>query len=264
MDRAHIPSRTLGIDLASQAKETGVCLIDWATTPATVVNLGAGALDDARLLELMTDPGVGKVGIDAPFAWPLAFVDAVATYRDHGTWLALAHEDVRFRGTEVVVAEVTGQAPLSVATSDLAWPAMRLARLLTQFADTEGPIDRSGGGRVAKVYPAAALRRWEVIASGTSVSDAAYKGDKPGREDRRRALMASLRSQLASQVDVNEATFDLCVADDDDLDAFVSALVARAVQVGLSAEIPAGMRWLALREGWIHLPAVDSLSRLGG
>ncbi len=148
MHTGHVPQalRTLGIDLASQAKETGVCLIDWATTPATFVNLGAGALDDARLLELMTDPEVGKVGVDAPFAWPLAFVDAVATYRDHGTWLGLAHEDVRFRATEVVVAEVTGQAPLSVATSDLAWPAMRLARLLTKLADTEGPI-----GRVAAV-----------------------------------------------------------------------------------------------------------------
>lgn len=140
---------------------------------------------------------------------------------------------------------------------------MRLARLLTQLADTEGPIDRAGGGRVAEVYPAAALRRWEIIAPGTSVSDAAYKGDKPGREDKRRALMTSLRSPLAGQVDVTDATVELCVADDDDLDAFVSALVARAIQVGLSAEIPVGMRWLALREGWIHLPVRDSLRRLG-
>ncbi|MBA2725954.1 MAG: DUF429 domain-containing protein, partial [Actinobacteria bacterium] len=127
----------------------------------------------------------------------------------------------------------------------------------------DGPIDRAGGGRVAEVYPAAALRRWEVIAPGTSVADAAYKGDKPGRKDRRRALMTSLRSQLAGQVDVDDVTFDLCVADDDDLDAFVSALVARAVHVGLAAEIPAGMRWLALREGWIHLPVRGSLQRLG-
>ena len=256
MPTGHVPlaDRTLGIDLASQAKETGVCLIDWSTTPAVVIDLGAAVLDDERLLELMTDPLVGKVGIDAPFAWPLAFVDALATYRDHGRWLELAHEEVRFRATERVVAEVTRQDPMSVATSDLAWPAMRLARLLTKLAATEGPVDRAGSGRAVEVYPVAALRCWEIIPPGASVPDAAYKGDKPGRKDRRREMMTALRSRLEGQVEIADAAFDLCVSDDDDLDAFISALVARAVQVGRSAPIPPGMRWAAMREGWIHLP----------
>jgi len=262
--REVIPSHTLGIDLASQAKQTGVCLLDWTATPATVLDHGSHALDDQRLLELMTDPQIEKIGIDAPFAWPLAFVDALSTYRDHGTWLGLAQEDMRFRATEVVVADVTGQAPLSVATSDLAWPAMRVARLLTSLAATEGPIDRAGAGRVAEVYPAAALRRWGVVPAGTSVLDAAYKTNKSGRENRRRTMMTSLRLQLAGQVDVDDATFDRCVSNDDDLDAFVSALVARAVQIGQSEAIPHSLRWAAMREGWIHLPLADSLERLAG
>jgi hypothetical protein len=47
------------------------------------------------------------------------------------------------------------------------------------------------------------------------------------------------------------------------LDALVSSLVARAIEQGLTDPIPRGMRWQAIREGWIHLPAADSLERLG-
>lgn len=234
-------------------------MIDWATTPATVTEIGVQALDDRRLLELMSDPAVSKVGIDAPFGWPLAFIDAVTTYRDGGGWLDLPHEELRFRATDSVVAEVTGQTPLSVATSDLVWPAMRLARLLTSFTSRDGPIDRAGGGRLAEVYPATALRCWEVIPPGTSVAQASYKGPKPGREDRRRSMMGALRTRLDGQVEISDAAFELCVADDDDLDAFVSALVARAVETGQCAPIPRGMHWAAAREGWIHLPLRDSL-----
>lgn len=263
MPREYIPkTKTLGIDLASQARETGVCLIDWSSTPATIEDLGAAALDDDRLMELMTDPTVAKVAIDAPFAWPLAFVDAVVTYRDHGTWLALEHEDVRYRLTERVVAEVTNQAPLSVATSDLAWPAMRLARLLTRVAVIDGPVDRAGGGRLAEVYPAAALRCWGVIPAGTSVTDASYKNDKPGREEKRRTMMVTMRQRLADVVAIDDATVERCIADDDDLDAFVAALVARALLMNRCRAIPSGMRWAAVREGWIHLPAPDSLAGL--
>lgn len=263
MNRECIPTtRTLGIDLASQAKETGVCAIDWATTPGVISDLGTRALDDERLLELVTDPAVSKVGIDAPFAWPVAFVDAVSTYRDHGTWLPLLHEDVRFRLTEREAERVTGQKPLSVATSDLAWPTMRLAHLFTELAASQGPLDRTGGGRVAEIYPAAALRRWGVIEQGTSVSAAAYKGTKPGRETTRRAMMTKLRARLEGRVVIDDDSFERCVSDDDDLDALICALVARLVELGKCSEIPPGMRWAAVREGWIHLPYPDSLEQL--
>ena len=55
-----------------------------------------------------------------------------------------------------------------------------------------------------------------------------------------------------------------CVADDDDFDALVSALVARAVEVGATDPIPSGHHWLAMREGWIHLPASGNITALGG
>ena len=132
MPREHIPkSRTLGIDLASQPKETGVCLIEWSETGGEVVDLVRRALTDDVLVELMLDSRVARVGIDAPFGWPVAFVDAVATYRDSGRWLDLEANEMRFRATETRIYEETRQWPLSVAMSDLARP-MRCARLLSR------------------------------------------------------------------------------------------------------------------------------------
>jgi predicted nuclease with RNAse H fold len=251
--------RTLGIDLAAQPANTSACAIEWGPAQPVVSDLRSG-LDDEALLDAISH--ADKVGIDAPFGWPLAFIDAITTYRDHGAWLELAPNDLRFRATETVVAEVTGQAPLSVAISDLAWPAMRLAQLLTTVGHVRGTVDRTGEGWAAEVYPAAALRRWEIIAMGTSVSAASYKGDKPGRDERRQAYMETLRSRLDRQVDIDPDTYARCVADDDDLDAFVSALIARAVQRGLCDPIPATLRWAAVREGWIHLPTTESLDNL--
>lgn len=250
--------QTLGIDLASQPKETAVCLIDWSSEPAVVVELEKRSLTDDVLVELMLDSSVVKVGIDAPFGWPLAFIDAIATYRDKGAWLDLEPNELRFRATETLVAQETGQAPLSVAVGDLAWPAMRCARLLSRLSDGREPLDRSGAGRVAEVYPMAALRRWGVIAAGTAATEWSYKGHAPGRRDRREQHLAKLLDLLATSVALTDEQAQTCVADDDDFDALVSALVARAVQVGLTDPIPRGMRWLALREGWIHLPSTES------
>jgi hypothetical protein len=250
---------TLGIDLASQPKETAVCVIEWAAGRGKVRDIVHGPLTDNTLLGLMRDGATTKVGIDAPLGWPLAFIDAISTYRDRGEWLLMEPNEIRFRATDNVVAVATGQTPLSVAMSDLAWPAMRCARLL---AHAEAELDRSGDGRVAEVYPAAALRRWGLIPAGSAAKDSAYKGDKPGRRDRRQQLLDELMARLDGVVEVPSAVAARCVDDDDELDAFVCALIARAVEVGCTDPVPRGMRWVALREGWIHLPTADSLPRL--
>jgi len=257
-----VASRTLGIDLASQPNETGACLIDWTSRPAHVIDLGTAPFDDGRLLDLMSDRAVTKVGVDAPFGWPLAFIDAIATYRDRAEWLDMEANEMRFRATDLRVAQETGQTPLSVAMSDLAWPAMRCARLFSALTPTEGQLDRSGAGRFVEVYPAAALRRWGLV---TGTKDASYKGSKPGRHERRVELLAGIRGQLDGAVDVPDDFAKACEADDDNLDAFISALVARSVDVaGCSDPVPLGLRWSAIREGWIHLPTEDSLGRLTG
>lgn len=155
-----------------------------------------------------------------------------------------------------------GQEPLSVATSDLAWPAMRCARLLSQLPEEHGTLDRTGRGRVAEVYPMAALRRWNVIQPDTPPTSWAYKGHKPGRRERREQHMSRLLELLNGTVRIPSAYIERCVDDDDDFDAFISALVARAVELELTDPIPRGDAWRAMREGWIHLPLAKSSSLL--
>lgn len=265
--RELIPSRTLGVDLASQPKETGVCLIDWSSGSGEVVDLEEHAtrrgFNDDRLIALMQQPAVAKVGIDAPFGWPLSFIDAITTYRDTGAWLDLEEKrEIRYRLTETSVATEFRQEPLSVATSDLAWPAMRCARLLSRLAGEGERFDRSGRGPVAEVYPMAALRRWGVISAGTPSAEWAYKGTDPSRIKRREQHLETLKKALRGAVQVSDSYFERCVRDDDDFDAFVCALVARALALGLTDPVPRGQAWLALREGWIHLPAPGSAAQL--
>jgi len=253
---------SLGIDLASQPGDTGACLIHWAGGTGSVLEVQPGPLTDEALLELMSAPAVLKVGIDAPFGWPLAFIDAVSAYRDATSWLPLPHEEIRFRATEALVARETGQAALSVATSDLAWPAMRCARLLSQMASAGQALDRTGYGLVAEVYPAAALRRWGLIPEGVSPGQWSYKGKGADRRARRREILDGLLGRTTGSLELPSGFEERCEESDDVLDALLSALVARAVAVGESDPIPRGMGWVALREGWIHLPRVGSLERL--
>lgn len=82
---------TVGIDLASRPAGTAVCAIEWDANPR-VIALTCGVvdrasrtlLDDEVLLWVLRSghgaiPGVvTKVAIDAPFGWPVAFVDTLS------------------------------------------------------------------------------------------------------------------------------------------------------------------------------------------
>jgi len=54
-----------------------------------------------------------------------------------------------------------------------------------------------------------------------------------------------------------------CIASDDRLDALVAGLVAYAAATGRTGRPPSQLLPAARREGWIHLPAADSLADLG-
>ena len=72
-----------------------------------------------------------------------------------------------FRRTDQVVHAATGRWPLSVSADRIAYPAMRCAGLLARLAATGRPVRRSGiDSLVAEVYPAAALRIWELPTAG--------------------------------------------------------------------------------------------------
>jgi predicted nuclease with RNAse H fold len=73
------PVLTLGIDLATEPKKTGTCLIKWGRRTARVEFVNTGSTDD-DLARAMANSD--WVGIDAPFAWPIAFVSAIAGYAE--------------------------------------------------------------------------------------------------------------------------------------------------------------------------------------
>jgi predicted nuclease with RNAse H fold len=241
---------TVGVDLASQPDKTAACQVSWRHG-SVEIDLPEIGVRDARLLELIRL--ADKLGIDVPLGWPEAFVTAIAAHHEGRAWTGGDQRALWLRETDRVVHQQTrGRPPLSVSTDRIAIPAMRAARLLSTLKLTGTPVDPAGRGRVVEVYPAAALRRWGLPASG-------YKG-KDGLDNRRR-LVEGLRER-AAWLRPSPSVLDRCEADDNALDALIAALVARAAACGLCEPIPADAVVLAEKEGWIALPIADSLERL--
>jgi predicted nuclease with RNAse H fold len=250
--------QTLGIDLAAGARDTAVCTVTWGKKRARVEAVATGReaadqTDDAGLVGAMA--GVDRVGIDVPFGWPSAFVDAVARHDEGKRWRGEDRDALRFRETDRHVREhVPTILPLSVSTEKLGVTALRAAALLDEMAVRGVPIDRSGiAGPIAEVYPAAALRRW----IGRRCF---YKGPAP--KDDRQALLDQLVAGIGDAFRMDPDIRAQCVASDHAFDAFVSALVARAVARGQTDLPRKKQRALARREGWIHVPAEGSLATL--
>ena len=242
---------TAGVDLASQAAKTAACVIDWSDQRATVVELTVG-VDDDSISELIGR--VSKLGIDVPLGWPIAFADAMSDYSSDRMWpIAYRHSDnasYRYRRTDLWVWKNLGTSPpLSVSADRIALPAMRAAALLSRLPH---PTARDGSGVVVEVYPAAALRRWDLPSRQ-------YK--RKENSDARRELVARLLAET-TWLSVDSSGVDLCIASDDALDALVAALVARAAATGLVEPIPREDLTSALREGWIAVPIDGSLNRL--
>ena len=241
---------TVGIDLAAQPANTGWCVVDWDAR--RVIDVATNRGGDDELVALTCAEGVGLVGIDTPLGWPDAFVDAVAAHHAGRRWPdddgdPDAHRRrLRLRRTDEIVGATTGRHPMSVSADRIAVAAMRGARLQQCIADVLGAdaVDRSGcGGRVAETYPAAALAVWGLPASG-------YKGT--GGADARAGLVEAL--VVRSGLRVDDAQRAAMVGSDHLLDAWVCALVARAVLDDATGRPAAADIDVARREGWIHVP----------
>jgi hypothetical protein len=239
---------TTGIDLASQPLKTAACSITWADGRAEVTSLIPGGVDDAIVLDLLTDSD--KVGLDVPLGWPVDFVAAASAHAEGRPWPGANVRQLRFRETDRYVARQTKRWPLSVSSDLIAVPAFRAAALMAQLSF---PIDRSGSGRIVEAYPAAALRRWEF-------DPLRYKR-KAGSE-RREALVSSFRETTSEWLRLTATQWDLCVHGDDAFDAMVAAIVARMAARGLCDPVPPESAALARLEGWIALPVSDSLKRV--
>jgi predicted nuclease with RNAse H fold len=235
---------TIGVDLAAEPARTARAAVEWAEGRAVV---RAVALDssDADIVELSR--GARAVGIDCAFGWPLEFAAFVQAHTQREVApRALAGRDWRrrlaYRETDRAAREATGRWPLSVSTDRLGMTAMRCAELLEAF-DTDGEeVDRSGGGRLVEVYPAAALRHWRIDTTG-------YKT----RPEAVPAAVAALR-RAAPWLEGPTDAFALMARSNDALDAVVAALNARAHALGATLPIPPEHREAARAEGWIALP----------
>lgn len=237
--------RILGVDLASQPKDTGLCRLEAADGAWRVARLETG-VDDAALREALL--ACDAAGLDVPLGWPDAFRALLAggTVQADG-WTPETRDALVLRATDRAV-KAAFRRPLSVAADTIALPALRW-RLLAETLAAAGhpprpwPWDGEPGLKVAETYPALSLHRWGLRSSG-------YKG--PGREADRAALLEGLLARFPLTLD--PAHRDLACATDHALDALVAALTALAAVEGRVALLPPDQRDLARREGWILMP----------
>ena len=244
---------TVGVDFAAQAKKTAACVIRWTVASARVEQLEIG-LDDAAFCAF-DDPRFDRVGVDCPFGWPTPFVEAITAHHLFEPWPGRNlppdpfRRTLRLRRTDEYVKKTTGLNPLSVSASLLGVTAMRLATLLDRLAaDGEG-VDRAGTGRFVEVYPAAALKRWELPNTG-------YKTGT-GKLDVLSELMDTLHSR-APWLELPGNVDHMCRSSDHAFDALISALVARAAALDLTDPPPADAAQAVRTKGWIHLPPAGS------
>lgn len=253
---------TLGLDLASQPKNTGLCLIEWAPDQAKIVTLvkgideGGTPLHDKLIVSAMRGlwgnlPVPSKVAIDAPLGWPVDFVQAVSGNAPWPVGIDGDRKRLERRATDYWVHGVAAKLPLSVTTDRIAYAAMRAAGVLAHYEATfDAALDRSGTtGLVCEAYPDPAIRRlglWPLSARGRE----SYKGDAV---ELREGIVRRLQ-EGAGWLHLSAQHQEACIQSDDCLDALVCALVARAAERGLTVHPPMELRLEAQAEGWIHLP----------
>ncbi len=248
--------RTLGIDLASQPRQTAACQIAWDAETAVVERIEVG-LDDNALCERVARADLS--GIDAPFGWPEPFVTWLI--QSHGgelsaeagaaapTWDADYVRRLRFRVTDFEVHEWTGSWPLSVSTDLISVVAMCCTGLLQRL----GVHDKLGGDGVVEVYPALALRLWGIPARG-------YKG--PGNAALRERVLREGVLARCPWLAMTAGQLGQCIRSDHALDSLVSSLIVRCVAVGQVEPIEATQLAITRQEGWIVLPRRDALDHL--
>ncbi|MFF4585985.1 DUF429 domain-containing protein [Streptomyces sp. NPDC001388] len=237
---------TLGVDLSARPRRTAAVVVDWSAERA-VVRTPLLRCGDEQLLHLLTALGAAdRAGVDCPFGWPAAFVEAMSAHAGRSPrWPGRDAEGdddlraLRYRRTDLFAARHAPRPPLSVSFDKLGAVAARWARLQALLAGRGRPVDRGGAGRIAEVYPAAARHQW---------------GLPLGTVDELTAA--------APWLEVPDEARRVCAASRDAYDALVCALVARAVGLRLTTAPGPEDAEAARVEGWIHIPAPGTLERL--
>lgn len=255
---------SLGIDLSTDPSKVWLCEVDWSPPVPRVVALdrataladprperaatGAPVRDEAGLIALLVqrlvafEPSAGRVvGVDVPFGWPAAFVDAVGDWEAGDLRGFRKRPELRLRACDRFMRAVSGITPMSVSTDRMGSTAMLWAEVLSTYARSH---DRPRVDRVhaidgfAEVYPATALRMWTdeedpVPAEGYKASLAAREVLVPlltGITPEAPPFQHPDRGALGIEV---PPEFRSALVDTGDaLDAFLCALIARSVAIG--------------------------------
>ena len=150
--------------------------------------------------------------------------------------------------------------PQSVSCDRLALQARRMAQLREQLAAETGKrFDRAGGDHILEVYPPGATLLWRLdplSANGNGVEIPPDASEKPG------LLFIKTIEAAAPWLHWKEGKRGVCQKNEHTSDALLAALVARAAELNLTIQPENGHLDIARREGWMHLPAKDSLSSL--
>jgi hypothetical protein len=243
-------TRVLGVDLATEPAGTAGCWLTFDEDDARA-DIVDDRLDDETLIRLVA--ASDRAAIDSPFGWPEPFFAAISQWRDSGSFPTGSREPLRLRATDLYVKERT-LSPYSVSADKIGALAMRCALLLTGLADVEQTrLDRVDG-KAVECYPSAALYRF-------GFSRAGLRNAKRDQDVRVRLLGQILAR--ASWLSVDEETQARLTRVGHSFDAFIAALVARAVALGMTDRPPPQLAALAAAEGWIHLPFPDALASDG-
>ncbi len=291
------PMVTLGVDLASQPKDTAVCLIRWADKSAQVTKLSSEKdLEDGHGLTQLCGPEyrvngrrINTIGIDAPFGWPTCFITAVVGFSMSKTWPSDDDQDcecgwhrssdqfgetrfphLRYRRTDEVVERemVAMWAGMREAAGSCAG---RRVRPLSVSSDRIAAPAMRAARLLVRASKSETVDRSGKCGRFVEVYPAAalaiwelpstgYKGTEQRHVSARKKMMEKLEGRTGLSVSRDHR--ELCWKSDDALDALVAALVARVAGTRRCEPIPKEDRELARREGWIALPKKQSLDQL--
>ena len=288
--------RVIGVDLGAQPKDTAYCEIGVRDGTAEVTSRESDVPDE-RLLDVF--PGAARIGIDAPFGWPIDFAAAVCMHSLSNRWpdddpnvypgqdkkSEDRYRNLKYRSTDLHVWKHIHK-PQSAVTRSLSSLGIRNAGLLARAQTVRKlKVDRSGTtGTFVEVYPAAGLGRWKI--NRTDYKKNRKRQRKPDESDRefkqwheawlkssgyeaRATIFDKIKKTLPRLAGLDTEFRNTLLGSDHYIDAFVSALVALMVEIdpkrdqGLIEPIPPGMEAVAKREGWIALPMTCSLTCLG-
>lgn len=237
----------MGIDLATDPRKCGVCVIKGRT----ITHVGHGSADPLHPSWLLRYcSGADAVGIDVPFGWPKRFIEMLCSY-EIGAAFDRERRPYRLRTTDIWVNETLPQRiqrdapppnPFSVSTDKLGATAM-VGTILLQNLSNEFEVSPRCSGKtpaVLEVYPSASLWTWGLRHRSMDV-DSALRSLKNAfgldvREDDRRQLLESRHC----------------------FDALVAALTALEYADGKTFDPPECVPDRILKmEGWIRVPTTQ-------